>query len=189
MVPSAIPRSNPSDHSYKFIIHDLDSIFSAGLDESLTSFRLKVLRTTGTLSHLEAAMVQAALDDWDLCKIDFLFIENVGNLVRLSSYDLDENIRLVLMSVTEGEDNPLKYPTIFDSANVVVITKVDLADAVEFDSATANRSIQAVRPGMVVLSVSAKSGAGMDACLDFLQSRRPSTGSRGSTGKISRLNL
>src|SRR5271169_2277048 len=67
---------------------------------------------TGTVCHLEAAMVQNALEDWDLRQLDFLFIENVGNLVCPSSYDLGENLRLVLMSVTEGEDKPLKYPTI-----------------------------------------------------------------------------
>ena len=78
--------------------------------------------TTGTLCHLEAAMVQQALEGWDLQQLDFLFIENVGNLVCPSSYDLGENLRLVLMSVTEGEDKPLKYPTIFNSADVTVVT-------------------------------------------------------------------
>jgi hydrogenase nickel incorporation protein HypB len=101
----------------------------------------------------------------------------VGNLVCPSSYDLGEDLRLVLMSVTEGEDKSLKYPTIFNSADVAVITKVDLAAAVEFNAAAANRSIQAVRPGMPVLDVSAKSGEGMEAFLDFLRSRR--TAARG----------
>ena len=82
--------------------------------------------TTGTLCHLEAAMVQNALQEWDLHQLDFLFIENVGNLVCPSSYDLGENLRLVLMSVTEGEDKPLKYPTIFNSADVAVISKNEL---------------------------------------------------------------
>jgi hydrogenase nickel incorporation protein HypB len=79
--------------------------------------------TTGTLCHLEAAMVQNALQDWDTGHLDFLFIENVGNLVCPSSYDLGEDLRLVLLSVTEGEDKPLKYPTIFNSADVAIITK------------------------------------------------------------------
>ena len=127
---------------------------------------------TGTVCHLEASMVQTALDGWILDDIDFLFIENVGNLVCPASYDLGEDLRLVLMSVTEGEDKPQKYPTIFNSADVAVITKVDLAEAVEFNAAAANRSIQAVRPGMVVLDVSAKSGAGMEEFLGFLRSRR-----------------
>jgi len=127
---------------------------------------------TGTVCHLEAAMVQSALGGWNLGELDFLFIENVGNLVCPSSYDLGEDLRLVLMSVTEGEDKPLKYPTIFNSADVSVITKIDLAAAVEFNAVLANRNIQAVRPGMIVLDVSAKSGAGVEKFLDFLRSRR-----------------
>ena len=126
---------------------------------------------TGTLCHLEAAMVQTALQGWNLDELDFLFIENVGNLVCPSSYDLGEDLRLVLMSTTEGEDKPLKYPTIFNSADVAVITKMDLAAAVEFDEQAARRSIQAVRPGMPVFGVSAKTGDGMGEFLGYLSSR------------------
>ena len=133
---------------------------------------------TGTVCHLEAAMVQNALEGWALDELDFLFIENVGNLVCPSSYDLGEDLRLVLMSVTEGEDKPLKYPTIFHSADVTVITKIDLAEAVEFNAEAANRSIQAVRPGMTVLNVSAKSGDGMKEFLGFVRSRRDSARAR-----------
>src|SRR5947208_4347675 len=114
--------------------------------------------TTGTLCHLEAAMVQNALEGWDLNHLDFLFVENVGNLVCPSSYDLGENLRLVLMSVTEGEDKPLKYPSIFHSADLAVITKTDLADAVEFDWDAARSNIEAVRPGMPVMTISSKNG-------------------------------
>jgi hydrogenase nickel incorporation protein HypB len=129
--------------------------------------------TTGTLCHLEAVMVQKALEGWEAARdLDFLFIENVGNLVCPSSYDLGEDLRLVLLSVTEGEDKPLKYPTIFNSADVAVITKTDLAEAVEFDEPAAMANIQAVRPGMQVFKVSAKTGAGMDAYLRFLAQRR-----------------
>jgi hydrogenase nickel incorporation protein HypB len=127
--------------------------------------------TTGTLCHLEAAMVQKALDGWDVGRLDFLFIENVGNLVCPSSYDLGEDMRLVLLSVTEGEDKPLKYPTIFNSADVALITKIDLAVAVEFDEATARANIQAVRPGMQVFTVSSKTGAGMEEFFSFLVRR------------------
>ncbi|HTU48172.1 MAG TPA: hydrogenase nickel incorporation protein HypB [Bryobacteraceae bacterium] len=125
--------------------------------------------TTGTLCHLEAAMVERALEDWALSELDYLFIENVGNLVCPASYDLGEDLRLVLLSVTEGEDKPLKYPTIFNSADAAVITKIDLADAVEFDRATAYNNIQAIRPGMRVFQTSAKSGAGFEEWLDFLK--------------------
>jgi hydrogenase nickel incorporation protein HypB len=126
---------------------------------------------TGTVCHLEAEMVRAALAGWMPDGLEILFIENVGNLVCPSSYDLGEDLRFVLMSVTEGEDKPLKYPTIFNTADVAVITKMDLAAAVEFDSAAANRNIQAVRPGMIILPVSAKTGQGMDEFLSFLESR------------------
>src|SRR5438874_1521665 len=122
--------------------------------------------TTGTLCHLEAAMVQNALQGWEVGQLDFLFIENVGNLVCPSSYDLGENLRVVLMSVTEGEDKPLKYPTIFNSADVAVITKTDLAEAVEFDWTAAMKNVQSVRPGMPVFAVSAKTGEGMTAFLE-----------------------
>lgn len=128
--------------------------------------------TTGTLCHLEAGMVESALDGWDLASLDLLFIENVGNLVCPSSYDLGEEIRLVLMSVTEGEDKPLKYPTIFNSADVAVITKMDLAEAVEFDLPVACRNIEAVRPGMQVARLSAKTGEGVESYLDLFRSRR-----------------
>ncbi len=127
--------------------------------------------TTGTLCHLEAAMVQNALQDWNLNELDFLFIENVGNLVCPSSYDLGENLRLVLMSVTEGEDKPLKYPTIFNSADIAVISKNELAEAVEFDWEVAHTSIQSVRPGMQIFRLSAKTGEGMQPYLDFLSQR------------------
>jgi hydrogenase nickel incorporation protein HypB len=124
---------------------------------------------TGTICHLEAAMVQNALEGWDLNQLDFLFIENVGNLVCPSSYDLGEDLRFVLLSVTEGEDKPLKYPTIFNSADVAIITKWDLATAVEFDEAAAKSNIQAVRPGMEVFTLSAKTGDGMCECIKFLE--------------------
>jgi len=127
--------------------------------------------TTGTLCHLEAAMVQKSLEGWELADLDFLFIENVGNLVCPSSYDLGENLRLVLLSVTEGEDKPLKYPTIFHSADVAILTKMDLAQIVEFDLAGASANIQAVRPRMTVFNVSAKSGVGMNEFLNFLEAR------------------
>jgi hydrogenase nickel incorporation protein HypB len=123
---------------------------------------------TGTVCHLEAAMVESALDGWMLGELDLLFIENVGNMVCPSSYDLGEDLRLVLMSVTEGEDKPLKYPTIFNTADVAVLTKLDLAEACDFDLQAARASIQSVRPGMQVFEVSSKTGEGMNELLSFL---------------------
>jgi len=126
---------------------------------------------TGTICHLDADMVRRAIDDWTLEDIDVLFIENVGNLVCPSTYDLGESLRLVLMSVTEGEDKPLKYPTIFNTADVAVITKMDLADAVEFDLPSARQNIQAVRPGMTTMELSVKTGIGVEGYLEFLLSK------------------
>ncbi len=135
---------------------------------------------TGTVCHLEAAMVQRAAEGWDFGQLDFLFIENVGNLVCPASFDLGEELRLVLMSVTEGEDKPLKYPTIFNTADVAIITKLDLAAAVEFDQDTATRNILAVRPGMPILCVSARTGEGMSTWLELLASRRRQLHASGS---------
>jgi hydrogenase nickel incorporation protein HypB len=124
---------------------------------------------TGTVCHLEAAMIEQALHGWNLEDLDFLFIENVGNLVCPASFDLGEALRVVLFSVTEGEDKPLKYPTIFNTADVALITKIDLAEVVEFDRTAAQHNIHAVRPGMQILEVSAKTGQGLDAWLNPLE--------------------
>jgi len=127
--------------------------------------------TTGTVCHLDAEMVERALDGWALHDLDHLFIENVGNLVCPASYDLGEHLRVVLLSVTEGEDKPLKYPTIFNTADVAIVTKIDLASAVDFDRAALLRNVESVRPGLTVLEVSAKSGAGLAAWLNLLDRR------------------
>jgi hydrogenase nickel incorporation protein HypB len=127
--------------------------------------------TTGTICHLDAQMVEIALKAWPDCKFDFLFIENVGNLVCPSSYDLGEELRFVLLSATEGEDKPLKYPTIFNSSDVAIITKMDLAEAAEFDLSAARRNIESVRPGMQIFEVSSKTGLGMNEVMDFLRSK------------------
>ena len=129
---------------------------------------------TGGNCHLEADMITAHLSDWELnlSEIDFLFIENVGNLVCPSHYDLGEDIRIVFLAVTEGEDKPLKYPVMFNSADATVLTKIDIAEAVEFDRNAAVESINAVRPGMRIFDTSAKKGTGMDEWLDYLVEQR-----------------
>lgn len=128
--------------------------------------------TTGTICHLDAQMIDQALAAWPLESFDFLFIENVGNLVCPSSYDLGEELRFVLLSATEGEDKPLKYPTIFNSSDVAIITKMDLTDAADFDLAAARRNIESVRPGMQVFQVSSKTGLGIRDVIDFMRAQR-----------------
>jgi hydrogenase nickel incorporation protein HypB len=126
---------------------------------------------TGTVCHLDAKMIDAALNEWNLNELDLLLIENVGNLVCPSSYDLGEAMRVVLLSATEGEDKPLKYPTIFNTADVALLTKMDLAEAVEFDRAAALMNIQSVRPGMRVLEVSSKTGQGMEEAVALIEAQ------------------
>jgi hydrogenase nickel incorporation protein HypB len=127
--------------------------------------------TTGTVCHLDAEMVQQALDDWPSAICEWLFIENVGNLVCPASYDLGEHLRAVLISVTEGEDKPLKYPTIFNTADLAIVTKIDLAEAVGFDRDALLRNIERVRPGLEVLEASARTGVGFEGWMAFLEAR------------------
>jgi hydrogenase nickel incorporation protein HypB len=124
--------------------------------------------TTGTVCHLEAEMLSRALEGWDLAALDFLFIENVGNLVCPSSYDLGEDLRVVLFAVTEGEDKPVKYPTLYDTADLALLTKVDIAEVVGFDLAAARRNLDQVRPGLEVVLSSARSGEGMAVWIERL---------------------
>lgn len=128
---------------------------------------------TGSLCHLEAEMVAAHVDAMEsagtlLADLDLLLLENVGNLVCPSSYDLGEQVRVVLLSVTEGEDKPLKYPQTFASSDVVVLTKGDLAGAVDFDERAVRHAVATVAPGRPVVATSARTGAGVDVLLDAL---------------------
>ena len=127
--------------------------------------------TTGTVCHLEAEMVGRALKALDLTNLNLLIIENVGNLVCPASYDLGEDLRVVLLSVTEGEDKPLKYPPMFQSADVVLISKIDLAQACGYDRDAALANIRRVAPNARVIETSAKTGQGLDEWREFLLQR------------------
>jgi hydrogenase nickel incorporation protein HypB len=131
---------------------------------------------THGICHLDAEMIGRHLDGWELAGLDYLFIENVGNLVCPSSYDLGEKIRVVLLSVTEGEDKPLKYPTMFNSADAAVITKIDIAEPCGFDRDLALRNINEIRPGIRIFETSAKTGAGMEEWLAYLAEQRVGRG-------------
>jgi hydrogenase nickel incorporation protein HypB len=130
---------------------------------------------THGICHLDAEMIEKHLTGWEgveLAGLDHLFIENVGNLVCPSSYDLGEKIRVALLSVTEGEDKPLKYPTLFNSADAAVITKMDIAEACSFDRELALRNINEIRPGIRIFETSSKTGAGMEDWLAYLEEQR-----------------
>jgi hydrogenase nickel incorporation protein HypB len=127
--------------------------------------------TTGTVCHLDADMVSKAAAQLDLDQLDMLVIENVGNLVCPADFDLGEDLRVVLLSVTEGEDKPLKYPPMFHSANVAVITKNDMATAAGFNRDLALANLQRVSHHAKIFEMSAKTGDGMKVWLDFLLER------------------
>lgn len=129
--------------------------------------------TTGTACHLNADMVSTAISKLDWEGLEFLFIENVGNLVCPATFDLGENYRVVLFSVTEGEDKPLKYPPLFHKADAVVITKTDLAHATGFDIERARQNLEQAAPHAKLFELSAKTGEGLKAWLDWLASIRP----------------
>ena len=124
--------------------------------------------TTGATCHLDAHMVAHALEKLDANGLATLFIENVGNLVCPASYDLGETKRVVLLSVTEGEDKPLKYPVIFRNADLVLVTKIDLAEAVGFDREKALAAIRQTAPQAKILELSARTGTGLDAWYAWL---------------------
>lgn len=123
---------------------------------------------THSLCHLEANLVESHLEGWNLAGLDYLFIENIGNLVCPSAWDLGEHLRVVLLNATEGEDKPLKYPKLFNSADIAVITKIDLAEVCEFDRAAAHRNIHEVRPGIPIFETSARRNIGIDDWLEYL---------------------
>jgi hydrogenase nickel incorporation protein HypB len=126
---------------------------------------------TGTLCHLDASLVADAAAGLPLDQLDLLIIENIGNLVCPADFDLGEDLRVTLLAVTEGEDKPLKYPPIYRNADVVLVTKTDLAEACGFDRAAALAAIAAVNPRARILEVSARTGAGMEAWCDLLRER------------------
>lgn len=128
--------------------------------------------TTGGTCHLDARMIDRHLADWRLHDIDLLFIENVGNLVCPSSYDLGEAAKVVLLSVTEGEDKPLKYPSIFFKSELLVITKIDLLPYVPFDIAVAEENAHKVHPEMEIVRVSCTSDDGFQEWLVWLDQRK-----------------
>jgi hydrogenase nickel incorporation protein HypB len=125
--------------------------------------------TTGGTCHLDAAMVARGLQALPLAGVRLLFVENVGNLVCPASFDLGENRRITLLSCTEGEDKPLKYPPIFTSAHAVLLNKIDVATALGFDRAAALANVRRIAPQAAVIELSARTGEGFDAWLAYLR--------------------
>jgi hydrogenase nickel incorporation protein HypB len=128
--------------------------------------------TTGGTCHLDARMIERHLEDWPLEELDLLIVENVGNLVCPSSYDLGEDAKIVLLSTTEGEDKPLKYPSIFFKSELMLLTKIDLLPYVPFNAEVARENARRVHPGMEIIEVSSTTGEGLDRWMDWLKARQ-----------------
>jgi hydrogenase nickel incorporation protein HypB len=135
--------------------------------------------TTAGACHLDARMVEQHLQEWDLAKLDLLLVENVGNLVCPTSYDLGEAGKIVVLSVTEGEDKPLKYPGIFRKSELMILNKTDLLPYVPFDMAAARDNARSIHPGIEILELSCQTGAGLEAWMRWLRARRNATRSLG----------
>ncbi|MCA9083436.1 MAG: hydrogenase nickel incorporation protein HypB [Planctomycetaceae bacterium] len=168
LLQETLRRLLQADCSVAAIVGDLETDNDARRLAS-TGAPVRQIMTHGCC-HLEADMIERELSEWVLEELDFLFIENVGNLVCPASWDLGESLRVAILSVTEGEDKPLKYPGLFNSCDVAVITKMDLSEPCEFDRERAMENIQAVRPGIKVFETSVKTGAGIDEWLGYLNS-------------------
>ena len=163
-------ESLPRDQRVAVLTGDIQTDNDAA---RLKRFGLPVKQiTTGGTCHLDASMVERHLEDWHLEDIDLLFIENVGNLVCPSSYDLGEAAKIVVLSVTEGDDKPLKYPSIFFKSELLILNKVDLLSYVPFDITAAVANARRVHPGMEVMKISCITGDGLDEWLTWLQRRQ-----------------
>jgi len=128
--------------------------------------------TTGGTCHLDARMIDKHLEDWGLDRLDLLLIENVGNLVCPTSYDLGEHAKVVLLSTTEGEDKPLKYPAIFAKSELMILNKIDLLPYLKFDPKLACENARRVHPGMEVIELSCTTGQGFDRWMEWLKERK-----------------
>jgi hydrogenase nickel incorporation protein HypB len=134
-------------------------------------FPVKQIVTGGTC-HLDARMITRHIEDWDLANLDLLIVENVGNLVCPSSYDLGEDAKVVLLSTTEGEDKPLKYPSMFSKSELMLLTKIDLLPYVPFSAGLARENARRVHPQMEIIEVSSTTGEGLDHWMDWLEHRQ-----------------
>jgi hydrogenase nickel incorporation protein HypB len=158
--------------------HDRVAVLTGDIQTENDANRLKRFRfpvkqiTTGGTCHLDARMIERHLADWKLEDLDLLLIENVGNLVCPASYDLGEAAKVVVLSVTEGEDKPLKYPSIFFKSDLLVPSKIDLLPYVPFDIEAAAENARKVHPGMEIVKVSCLTGNGLHEWMMWLEERR-----------------
>jgi hydrogenase nickel incorporation protein HypB len=172
LLESTLPRLKAAGLAAGVIVGDIATTRDA---ERLAVFDVPVVQITtesfGGSCHLEASTIRQALESFPLAGLDILFIENVGNLVCPAEFDLGEAAKVVLLSVTEGEDKPLKYPLAFQVSSFALVSKIDISPYLQFDLPALHRNIRLVNPKVPVLEISAQVGTGMDAWLEWLSSR------------------
>lgn len=158
-----------NDYSVGVLVGDVETDRDA---QRLAPFAPTKQITTGGACHLELSLVERALPELGDRSFDFLFIEDVGNLICPASHELGEHVRVIVLSTTEGDDKPGKYPKAFRTSQVVVISKLDLLPHVPFSVESATEDALSVQPDLTILPVCAPTGDGMDAWCEFLESRR-----------------
>jgi hydrogenase nickel incorporation protein HypB len=164
------------DSSAAVLVGDLQTSRDA---ERLMDGKAQIVQiNTGQGCHLTSSQVMHGLRELDLAGVGFLFIENVGNMVCPASFDLGEHVRAVLLSTAEGNDKVAKYPVLFQQADVILLTKVDLAEVLEYDKSRVYEDLKQINTRAPVIEVSAKTGQGVDAWLNWLKDRRQGVGRR-----------
>lgn len=144
-------------------------LFTAKDAERIEQHGVPVVQiNTGGGCHLDANMIRSALDCLDLTALDIIIIENVGNLVCPAEFNIGEDVKVTVLSITEGDDKPLKYPLIFKQASAVLLNKVDLLPYTNFDMQSAVRDITSIHPGVTLLQVSCQSGTGLEDWYNWL---------------------
>ena len=146
---------------------DAEKVLAAGAVDAIQI-------NTGGNCHLEASMIQKALEDFDLTAIDVLFIENVGNLICPTHWSLGEHIKICLLSTPEGHDKPVKYPEVFAASNAILLNKIDLIDRVDFDRDFFYQSVRTLNPQVPIFELSCRSGEGIDAWIAWLRGKQRS---------------
>lgn len=147
---------------------DTNTVLEAGASDA-------VQINTGGNCHLEANMVQRALENLDITKLDVLFVENVGNLICPTHWDLGQHLRVCVLSTPEGHDKPVKYPQIFAVSDVILVNKIDLIEWVDFDLEKFYETVRALNPDAPIFEISCRTGQGFSVWMDWLRSRRQTT--------------
>jgi len=169
LLEKTLPALSPEQKSI-VLVGDLETTRDA---DRLAPCALQATQiNTGMSCHLYANQIKTGLNDLPLKEAGFLFIENVGNMVCPGEFDLGENVKVILLSIPEGDDKVAKYPTIFRAADVVLLTKVDLLDALDFDLGCVRKDLEKLNANVKLIELSSKTGKGMDEWVEWLRQKQ-----------------